>query len=126
MVNLLRDELGSDLNIGRNHAQCDEGGCDIAGDLPFSIEVKNHKAPNIPLWWRQACDQSRPGKPPVLIYKKPYRGWYVIMELDLISAFPTDNNDIMEIDILTFCNITRELINSAVDMNSPMVLRLDS
>ncbi len=40
IVNILKAELGDDLEIGRNHAQCDNGGCDIAGRLPFSIEVK--------------------------------------------------------------------------------------
>ena len=127
VVNILRDELGSDLEIGRNHAQCDKGGSDIAGNLPYSIEVKNHDKTSVGLWWQQACKQATPGKAPVLIYKVPYKGWRVVLELDLFSVFPTDNNDTVEMDIYTFCNLTREFIANAVmvDDNRPS-LHLDS
>ena len=123
IVNILKNELGNDLDIGRNHSQCDTGGCDIAGNLPYSIEVKNHKTESLTAWWIQACRQAQQGKAPVLIYKKPYKGWFVIMELDLISVYPTDNGDTIEMDIMAFCNLTREIISNALEAET---LHLDS
>jgi len=126
IVNILKAELGDDLEIGRNLEQTRDGGHDISGNLPFSIEIKNQVKLAVTSWWLQTVEQSRPGRPPVLIYKVPYKGWRVVLELDLISSWPTSNGDLVEMDIFAFCNITREIINTSIVVSDFHEARLDS
>jgi hypothetical protein len=76
---LLSEGLGR--RIHRNwQAQSAEGGHDISGLDFCSIESKHVKQWALPAWWAQTTGQARDaGRVPVLFYKMPLQGWYVVV-----------------------------------------------
>lgn len=73
--------------IQRNQNQSAVGGNDLSNCYGLSIEVKRQESLYINTWWAQCvASASRNREIPVLVYRKNYQSWGVVMYL--YSALP--------------------------------------
>lgn len=71
-----------------------QGGADLVTDTPVMWEVKNHARLALSEWVAQAVRNARPGRPGVVIHKKPGKTdpgeWYVTLRasdlLELLNS----------------------------------------
>lgn len=108
VISLLKD--AGFRNATRNLNQTRDGGCDIVGVEPFSIEVKNHRKLCINQWWRQTTEQAKADEVPVLIYHIPNTSqWLCKMPMSAVnSELSSDRTVTMSFE--DFVYIARELL----------------
>lgn len=113
LAKLLELELGN--RVVRNLEQTRDGGIDLTG-VPFAVEVKAQRKPQIATWWAQAVEQAKAcGKAPVLAYKVHYRGWRIRIPLAEISqgihhSLKWDYEWTADISLEAFCFYCREKV----------------
>jgi hypothetical protein len=78
VVDVVRARRGlSALAVQRNTLQSDQGGHDLAGLGPFSVEVKWQETPYNDAWWRQCLAQAGGSMIPILFYRQTRQPWKV-------------------------------------------------
>jgi hypothetical protein len=82
--------------------QADGGGCDVHGLPWLALEVKRCETLQIESWWRQCCEQAKPGQLPVLVYRQNKRGWRVKLLLQAAVTNTLLAVDVSAIDFLTY------------------------
>lgn len=102
---ILSERLG--IPIKRGLVSSREGGADSL-DIPgFAVEVKRVEKENLPVWWRQACDQAG-DRLPVLFYRASRKPWAAVVPVMFFLNqldFPAGIAPLapVTLDIETFC-----------------------
>ena len=90
--------------------QTARGGYDITGLEPLAIEVKDHKKPNIPQWWRQTTDNAHGDLIPVLIYHIPHTSrWECKIPMSMVNADLSGDRTVT-VDFEDFIYLAREIV----------------
>ena len=66
--------------VVRNLVQSRNGGEDIVGLPGLAVEVKRQENLQLASWWKQTLEQAQRARAiPVLVYKRNYQPWKVVM-----------------------------------------------
>lgn len=83
--------------IERNLNQSRNGGMDLLGLEWLAPEVKRHETPQLPAWWRQTLNQTRPGQVPLLIWRQNRSPWKFRTRAT-IWVGPTKHDAVIDLD----------------------------
>ena len=98
-------------------------------DFPFTVETKSYKVidlydlirngkkSEIYQWWEQACNETGPGKEPLVIFKENQKQYYCIADRDMVKEELGIN-----IDTLTFGTVIFFPLTALLALNKETII----